>query len=249
MPESDIRKLVKLGFPKLKIAGLSVFIEQTEDGYTLASVLNRILDILAFNSTVPATLIESTRSALVHLEVSDLYRDSVRGLFYKLLHAIAGLGNVIGISQQIQTAMAHDVTLRMLFLNKSAAEKEQQELRASERETLKERLRRMDDTRRELTKLYLDMGISAHIVTPEDRELFLQHRQAATATQQPNMEEAVDPEADPSSVRDYVDNGDVPVTDTGVELGVDYGDYGDRAAREEYETIGGIIDDEEGYGT
>jgi hypothetical protein len=134
----------------------------------------------------------------------------------------------------------------MLLLEKTAAEKEQQALRASERETLKERLRRMDDTRRELTKLYLDMGISAHIVTPEDRELFLRNMRTATEPEQ------VDPEiTDPSSVRDFVDGGDVPLTDAGVEMGVDFGDYGDRAVRDydDYTNAGGNMNDEEGYGT
>ena len=250
--ESDIRKRIKLGFPNLKLPSLKAYIESSQDGYSLATALHRVLDILSLNSTVPVTLVETTRDTLlkfniVELELSELYRDTVRGLFYELLHAISKLGNVIGISQQLETSMKHDIVLRMLLLDKSVAEKEQQELRASERETLKERLRRMDDTRRELTKLYLDMGISAHIVTPEDRELFLQKRQAAPNPEQPD---SVDLETtDPSTLRDFTDNGDVPLNDAGVEMGVDYGDYGDRAVRDydDYANTGDM-DDGEAYG-
>ena len=227
--ESDIRKRIKLGFPNLKLPSLKAYIESSQDGYSLATALHRVLDILSLNSTVPVTLVETTRDTLlkfniVELELSELYRDTVRG------------------------SMKHDIVLRMLLLDKSVAEKEQQELRASERETLKERLRRMDDTRRELTKLYLDMGISAHIVTPEDRELFLQKRQAAPNPEQPD---SVDLETtDPSTLRDFTDNGDVPLNDAGVEMGVDYGDYGDRAVRDydDYANTGDM-DDGEGYGT
>ena len=249
--QADIRKRIKLGFPNLKIAGLKQFVDDTEDGYTLFAGMIRIIDMLTLNATVPNKLLTTTRESLLTLNISELqkselFRDTVRGLFYELLHAISKLGNVIGISQQLQAALKHDIGLRMLLLEKTAAEKEQQALRASERETLKERLRRMDDTRRELTKLYLDMGISAHIVTPEDRELFLRNMRTATEPEQ------VDPEiTDPSSVRDFVDGGDVPLTDAGVEMGVDFGDYGDRAVRDydDYANAGGNMNDEEGYGT
>jgi hypothetical protein len=249
--DADIRKRIKMGFPDLKIPALKIFVDNTADGYTLIAGLFRIIDILALNATVPNTLLTKTRASLLTLNIfelqhSELFRDVVRGMFYEMLHAISKLGNVTGITQQLQTALKHDIGLRMLMLAKTDAEKEQQTLRASERETLKDRLRRMDDTRRELTKLYLDMGISAHIVTPEDRELFLRNMT------KPNESEKVDPEiTDPSSVRDFVDGGDVPLTDNGVEMGVDFGDYGDRAVRDydDYANAGGNMNDEEGFGT
>jgi hypothetical protein len=249
--DADVRKRIKLGFPNIKIPALKLFVENAADGYTLLAGLFRVIDVLALNATVPNTLLITTRTSLralniLELQRSDLLRDAVRGLFYEMLHAISKLGNVIGITQQLQAALKNDIGLRMLMLVKTDAEKEQQALRASERETLKERLRRMDDTRRELTKLYLDMGISAHIVTPEDRELFVRNMKTTTEP------EKDDPEIiDPSSVRDFVDGGDVPLTDAGVEMGVDFGDYGDRAVRDydDYANAGGNMNDEEGYGT
>lgn len=248
MADADIRRRIKLGFPaSLKLPELKRFIEDTEDGLALASVLHRLLDDIA---------LPTIRTELIQLKVTDLYRDSVRGLFYEAMHAVSTMDNVSGITQQIQGLLKHDIVVRMLVLSKKVAEKEQQELRASERENLKDRLRRMDDTRRELTKLYLDMGISGHIITPEDRELFFKARAPVDADpEKAYAEQAVEDDADRPeegyvSVRDYVDNGDVPKTDAGADIDVDYGDYGDRAVRDydDYANVGGNMDDDNDYG-
>ena len=62
----------------------------------------------------------------------------------------------------------------MMLLTEDEAQKEDLTLRAKERETFKMRMRQMDDTQREITKMLLDIGLAGYIITNEDRELFSQ---------------------------------------------------------------------------
>ena len=139
----------------------------------------------------------------------------------------------------------------MIFLTSEEAEAETEALRTSERETLKKKLRTMNDTEREITKMLLDIGIADFLITNADREFFAtRYAQTKTELEEAVEEDANVPEEGHNDTRDYVENGDVPLGEGGVELQVDYGDYGDRAVRD-YDDYGntGVVDDGEGFGS
>jgi hypothetical protein len=137
----------------------------------------------------------------------------------------------------------------MLMMTTAEAESSDQGLRAKERETLKQRLRNLSDSEREITKKLLDIGLAPFIITNADRELFA--RQAGV--KDPELEtaardQAADenlPEEGHDATRDYVDNGDQPVNEAGAVMEVDYGDYGDRAVRDYNDYAGEQPYDEE----
>jgi hypothetical protein len=156
------------------------------------------------------------------------------------LKSISDNENVSGLEKVIQGAIRRDLVLRMMMTKRFEAEKIERGLRARERETLKQRLRKMNDTEREITKKLLDIGIAPYIITNQDREMF---------SKEFNIKEEADvlaegivdanlPEEGYNDTRDYVDD-ELPVTETGQELNVDAGEYGDRAVRDygDYTTV------------
>jgi hypothetical protein len=169
-------------------------------------------------------------------------------LIYELLEKV---GKSAALVKVIAEAVKRDVVLQMIFLTSEEAVKENEALRTAERESLKKKLRTMNDTSREITKMLLDIGIADFLITNADREFFA--RQYANTKSE--LEEAIEvdgdiPEEGYNDTRDYVENGDVPHGDNNVELQVDYGDYGDRAVRDydDYANVGGVIDDGDGFG-
>jgi len=135
------------------------------------------------------------------------------------------------LTRAVNDALRNDLTLRMILLSKDAAEKEDFELRAKERNTLKAAFRSMNDTERELTQRLLELGLSDFLITNVDRERFVRELNF----KEPEESLPVDvnrPEEGYNDERDYVENGDQPIADDGTQLQVDYGDYGDRAVRD-----------------
>jgi hypothetical protein len=123
----------------------------------------------------------------------------------------------------------------MIILSKSAADKEEFELRTNETNLLKKRYREMNDTQREITKMLVDIGISDFIVTNEDREIFARQFEVNLEMEYSKLEAELDvnrPEEGYDDVRDYVENGDNPIALDGSVMDVDRGDYGDRAVRD-----------------
>jgi hypothetical protein len=113
----------------------------------------------------------------------------------------------------------------MILLTKESSEKEVDVLRSKERETLKARLREMDDRSREVTKMLMDIGISQYVITNEDRRRF-----AKELNMEVNMPDDTD---DPNNIpeggftnRDYVDS-DQQLNENGLAIEPDRGDYGD----------------------
>jgi len=115
----------------------------------------------------------------------------------------------------------------MILLSKEAAEKEDFELVAKERNSLKASLRSMNDTERDITRQLLDLGLADFIITNKDRERFVRELNYKEIVVDVNM-----PEEGYNDERDYVENGDQPVAADGSLLEVDYGDYGDRGVRD-----------------
>ena len=130
------------------------------------------------------------------------------------------------------------------------AEKLERGLRARERETLKQRLRKMNDTEREITKKLLDIGIAPYIITNQDREMFskeLNIKEEADVLAEGIVDEN-QPAEGYNDTRDYI-NDELPVTETGQEMNVDVGEYGDRAVRDYNDyTVVPTYDNDEDYG-
>jgi hypothetical protein len=251
----EIRKSIGLGFPKgTKLDKIEAFAKSDTDGIALLGLLNRILDIIS-KSKFPLSSIEKfrTQSVLLHMDDKSLLRDSARGLVFELFHEIMKQPNKVSLLQVLSTASQRDLTLKMILVTKEEATKEDSVLRATEREVFKKRMRTMNDTERQITKMLLDIGIAPYIITNEDREFFSREYQypdpAAEYTADQLALDADRPEEGYNAERDYVDNGDIPIGDNGQELQVDYGDYGDRAVRDydDYSNTGNM-DDGNGYG-
>ena len=235
--DSEIRNRIKLGLPP----GFPIFTEyvRTEhDGTAYIALVSRILDVVSGTDMMPSA-IQKLREQVVYIntEVSpSLFRDTAKGLLFETLHIIKGQKNFNGIMRTLLDATKRDLVFRMMFLSKETAEKEDTELIAKERLTLKQRYREMNDTQREATNMLIEIGVSEYIITNEDRERFAQEFRRVA-----DEDELVEDEEGYNRPRDYVENGDQPVAADGTLLEVDYGDYGDRAVREyaDYGDYGG----------
>lgn len=232
----DIRRRISLGFPKtLKLPTLKSFLEASKDGITYLNLLQRLLDILSTESTFSRKVLQSFRESTVYIQTritSSLLRDTALGLVYELLKEVSSNADRGGLEKRLQDSVRKDVVLRMILLDVSEADNIQQNLRAKERETMKQRLRKMNDTEREITKKLLDIGIAAYIITNEDRELFSREYQIPEEADvlAQGIVDANLTEDGYNDTRDYVD--DVPpIGQNGTELNVDNGDYGDNAVR------------------
>jgi len=252
---SEIRKRIALGFPKgTKLEKIEAFAKSDTDGVALLTFLNRILDILSKNK-FPLEIIKVIRAETVslHMEDKSLLRDAAKGLVFELFHKIMEQSNKTSLLQSLSSASQRDLTLRMILVTKEEATKEDSVLRATEREVFKKRMRTMNDTERQITKMLLDIGIAPYIITNEDREFFSREYQYPDPSAEYTADQlALDvdrPEEGYNAERDYVDNGDLPIADNGQQLEVDYGDYGDRAVRDydDYANTGNM-DDGNGYG-
>jgi hypothetical protein len=127
--------------------------------------------------------------------------------------------------EAVRASMTRDLAMNMILLTKEASEKEVDILRSKERETLKARLREMDDRSREVTKMLMDIGISQYVITNEDRRQF-----AKELNMEVNMpDDTENPDNIPEggfTNRDYVDS-DQQLNEKGLPIEPDRGDYGD----------------------
>lgn len=228
LTEREIRDKIKLGVP----AGFPIFTEfvrKEHDGAAYIAVVSRCLDIVS-KTDMNTREIQKLREVTVYINTQispSLLRDAAKGLLFETLHAIKAQKNYNGIVRTLLEATKRDLVFRMMFLSKEAAEKEDTELIARERLTLKQRYREMNDTQREATNMLIDIGVSEYIITNEDRERFAQEFRRVV-----DADEVVEDEEGYTNTRDYVENGDQPLAADGTPLEVDYGDYGDRAVRE-----------------
>jgi hypothetical protein len=113
------------------------------------------------------------RDHLCRIDVNEsdsLIRDIAKGYFFELMAAVKASPPM---TRAVNDALKNDLTMRMILLSKDAAEKEDFELRAKERNTLKSSLRSMNDTERELTQRLLELGLADFIITNVDRERFV----------------------------------------------------------------------------
>ena len=249
-PDSkEIARMVKLGFPKIKLDAIENFIKTENDGIALLSLLNRVLDIIS-NNGYPVRYVIPYRQFCTSLntrESASLVRDAVRGILYDLFDSIKSDDKIV---EGIRTAMNRDLALRMILIKKDDAEKEVNITRTKERETFKMRMRSMNDEQREITKTLLDIGIAPFIITNEDREIFAREYNYEEAAIQKGNTEEFDEEAPEGGFSRRDGNDDDAVGDNGLPVEVDHGDYGDRADRphDDYSNAGGRFDFDEGDG-
>ena len=182
----------------------------------------------------------------------SLVRDAARGIVYELMQEVVKDKNKSGLLSALSTAVQRDIVFSMILITKEQATKQESDLRTREREVFKQRMRSMNDTEREATKMLLDIGIAPYIITNEDREIFAREynlpdpeSEYERAMQEQDMDR---PEEGYNATRD-VEDDQAAIVD-GHEQQVDYGDYGDR--REEirdrnYEAVADF-DFDEGYG-
>jgi len=224
----EIEENVGLGLPK----EFKMFTDALKgDLYTFISLTSRVLDILA-TTTYDKKKIASLRDALnVKYESASYMRDVAKGVFFKALSGIPATP-MKTLLETIKT----DLVFKMLLQSKEKAEKEELELRTREKNELKARYREMTDTKRELVKMLVDIGISEFIVTNEDRRRFAQD---FNQKMEQEYEESLLDKPEGNFIRDYVENGDQPIDVLGNIQEVDFGDYGDREVRDynDYTTI------------
>uniref|UniRef100_A0A6C0JLR5 Uncharacterized protein n=1 Tax=viral metagenome TaxID=1070528 RepID=A0A6C0JLR5_9ZZZZ len=227
VPDGDIRRRVALGIP----SGFPVLTEfaKTADGAAFVTITTRLLSFLP---NIPVKQLKALQAHMVRIDILEsdsMIRDIAKGYFFELMNIVKASPP---LTRAVNDALKTDLTLRMILLSKDAAEKEDFELRAKERNTLKASLRSMNDSEREITQRLLELGLADFIITNVDRERFVQELNF----KEPELEEAVvdmdRPEEGYNVERDYVENGDQPIADDGTQLQVDYGDYGDRAVRD-----------------
>ena len=238
LSDAEIGRRLNMKFPGLKLPALKTFLENSNDGIAIISLLQRLLDLLMKESGFSKKGIVEIRKRIVTLNTSvnaSLLRDAARGLVFEVLHKVSASESKDELERMLQTAVRRDIVLRMILLKREDADKTNQVLRAKERETFKSRMRAMDDSEREVTKQLLDIGLAGYIITNEDRKLFAREETQIDPEQETlqrvrDMDENM-PEEGPNADRD-LDAGEAPLGETGKELETDYGDYGDRAVRD-----------------
>lgn len=226
VPDKDIRKRVSLGLP-VGFPSLTEFVK-TADGPGFISMTTRILSFLT-GSNIRKKFQEHLVKIDI-LESDSMIRDIAKGFFFELMNVIKANAPMTRI---VNEALKNDLTIRMILLSKDAAEKEDFELRAKERNLLKSKLRySMNDAERELTQRLLELGLAEFLITNIDRERFVRELNIKDPLEEEVLIDINRPEEGYSDERDYVENGDQPVAQDGSLLEVDYGDYGDRAVRD-----------------
>ena len=250
-PDSkEIAKMVKLGFPKIKLDAIENFIKNENDGIALLSLLNRILDIIS-GIGYPVRYVIPYRQFCTSVntrESASLVRDAVRGILYDLFDSIKSDDKLV---EGLRMAMNRDLSMRMILIKKEDAEKEVNITRTKERETFKMRMRSMTDDQREITKQLLDIGIAPFIITNEDREIFArEYNYEEAAIQKGNTDPEFDEEVPEGGFTRRDGQDQDGLGDNGLPVETDYGDYGDKADRplDDYSNTGGRFDFDEGDG-
>ena len=227
----DVEKNVGLGLPK----EFKIFEELLKGDYSTFVILITQLLSMTSNTSLDKELTKTINlqlEGISNLESGSMMRDIAKGLLFKLLHAIKSNSTVM---RSVVEQLKKDLIVKMILQSKEKAQKEELDLRTKETNLLKSRYREMTDTRRELVKMLVDIGVADFIVNNEDRELFAMQHEKEIEIEYEEMQALQDldrPEEGYQAQRDYVDNGDLPVDIMGNEMEVDHGDYGDRGVRD-----------------
>lgn len=227
--DSVIRDRIKKGFPKsLKLPLLASYIDSEKDGVALLSVLSRILDIM--KNDPQSSHLEKFRESTINLQTrisGAMLRDGARGILFEVLH-----WTTVNETRKnvLVVASKQDITLKLLLTKKEDALKEDQGLRARERELLKSRLRQKNDAEREIIKMLLDIGIAPYIITNADREQFAKESEDTVI---PEIE-TERPEGEYDIIQGQDDDRNIEDNENGMryDRDADYGEIGTQAPQE-----------------
>ena len=254
--EKDIRKRLSMKMAKItKSDKIEKFLmRDTIDAVSILTMMNRILDILSFNDFSLETL-KQYRTAVSNLDMSknaSLLRDTAKGILYELSHEIAKDKNKTILGKALDDALLKDVVMNMLLYTDEESKRIAEAARTKERERFKQRMRSMNDTQREITKMLLDIGVASYIITNQDREIFAREYNYPDPEEEYNqlVQDEQKPEEGYNDTLDYQEDGMRPLNVFGQEMEVDRGDYGDRYVRpyDDWANTTGDADFENGYG-
>jgi hypothetical protein len=256
--DKEIRKRLAMKFAKItKSDKIEKFLaRETIDVVSILTLTNRILDILSLQN-FKLDVLKQYRSIIAELDTrksASLLRDTAKGILYELSHEISKDKNKASLGKAIDDALLKDVVMNMLLYTDEEAKRISEAARTKERETFKQKMRSMNDTQREITKMLLDVGVAAYIITNEDRETFAREYNYPDPEEEYNkLVQQLDeqkPEDGYNDTRDYVEDGVRPLNVLGQEMEVDTGGYGDRAVRpyDDYANMVGDADFDNGYG-
>jgi len=246
--DAEIKRRVALKFPKIaKLEKIGVFLSSDTDGTGILSLVNRILDFMSFEKKTfkEVSQFRAEANFMITNVNPSLLRDTARGLAYEIFNSIKNEKLII---DKIKEALQRDLVMNMILITKEEATAQDSGLRTKEREIFKQRMRQMDDSQREVTKMMLDIGIAPYIITNEDRELFArEYKYTDPEAEYDRM--MADADLDRPEEGFYnVDNTEdgLPMDDN---VPVDNGDYGTREEvynRGDYGS--GNYDESEGFG-
>lgn len=256
--EKDVRKRLAMKLAKItKSDKIEKFLARdTIDAISVLTMMNRILDILS-QQNFNLNILKEYREAIADLDTrknASLLRDTAKGLLYELSHEISKDKDKINIGKSIDDALLKDVVMNMLLYTNEEAVRIAEAARTKERETFKQRMRSMNDTQREITKMLLDIGVAPYIITNEDRETFAREYNYPDPEEEYNqLFQQLDeqkPEDGYNATQDYVEDGVRPLNVLGEEMEVDNGAYGDRYVRpyDDWSNTVGDADFDNGYG-
>jgi hypothetical protein len=178
---------------------------------------SRIAD--AFLQPTPLRAVDPTASA-------DSLRDIAQGFAYEEIAAAQANAEKRTRLEEMRTK---DISIYILQADYAEQKREANKLRASERLKIVTEMAKKSDSEREIVGALLQIGLAPYIMTNRDREIF-----ARTAERLQDIlvveeeEEDVDrmlAETGVGLARDLHDDGE-----ENENVGVDHGDYGDRAA-------------------
>lgn len=256
--EKEVRRRLSMKFAKItKSDKIEKFLaRETIDAVSILTMMNRILDILSAQDFSLETL-KQYRTVVSTLDMhknESLLRDTAKGLLYELSQEIAKDKNKVNLGKALDDALLKDVVMNMLLYTDEEARRIAESARTKERETFKQRMRSLNDTQREITKMLLDIGVASYVITNEDREIFAREYNYPDPEEEYNkiiqQQDQQKPEEGYNDTRDFVEDGVRPLNVFGQELEVDHGDYGDRYVRpyDDWANTVGDADFDGGYG-
>jgi len=171
LTSKEVGALIKKGFPSTKkLPNAKKLLSSAADPIAVFTLLSRTLDLLV--PSVSFKKLEPYRefiNKLERLQEPSFLRDSVKGMYFKLLGELDA--KEIDI---LHEAEKKDLTFNMIFLNIEDVTVEVDVLSASEREEFKRRLKAKSDLERELSKNLLQIGVAEYVITNEDRKIIEQ---------------------------------------------------------------------------
>jgi hypothetical protein len=244
LTQKEINEGLNLSLPS-SFKFFDKFLKGSYDSSTIIKLSERVLDFVSltkFKKDIQINL--RKKLSKISYNSSSEMRDTAKSIFLIILNELKDSPNVIRV---ITDAIKNDIVFKMIFVSKEKAESEEFELKTKETNLLKARYREMTDTRRQLVKSLVDIGIADFIVTNEDRELFSKEFEINVEKEYDEMlkEQDLERPEEGYATRDYIENGDVPIDVMGNAMEVDFGDYGDRNVRDYDDYSGEPAFDEE----